>query len=287
MKQRISCRSLTCLIALALLLPALAACSDTPDPGPPVPVVIDEAVGIVSFGIAFRQGNAALRDQVWAALQVLTADGTVGQIAQSWFGHDPTAIPADPYATAELENVRERRLIVGIDAAAAPMSYLDASGAFRGFDVDLARAVGDYFGWEIDFFPIAWTDREMELVSGNVDCIWGGLALTDHILERMEHTAPYMENRQVLLTMSQSGITTLRGMRNGTLALHQGSATEWALEENTSFRDSLGEVLSKECLALSLDALRQGQVDAVLMNETAAHYYIRTGDASIFAWERS
>ncbi|MCL2828840.1 MAG: transporter substrate-binding domain-containing protein [Oscillospiraceae bacterium] len=287
MKHSIARRSLACLIALVLLFAALTACSGTPDPGPPVPVAIEEAVDTVPFGIAFRQGNTALRDQVWAALQVLSADGTVGQIAQNWFGYDPTTIPADPTATADLEDVRERRLIVGIDAAAAPMSYLDESGAFRGFDVDLARAAGDYFGWEVDFFPIAWTDREMELVSGNVDCIWGGLTLTDHILERMEHTESYMENRQVLLTMSHSGITNLRGMRGGTLALRQGSAAELALERNTGFRDQLEDIFPQECLALGLDALRRGLVDAVLMYETAARYYIRTGDAAIFAWEQS
>jgi len=274
-------------MALALLFTALTACSDAPDPGPPVPVVIEEAVDTLPFGIVFRQGNAALRDQVWAALQALSADGTVEQIARSWFGYDPTTIPADPYATAELEDVRERRLIVGIDAAAAPMSYLDNFGAFRGFDVDLARAVGDYFGWEVDFFPITWTDREMELVSGNVDCIWGGLTLTDHILERMEHTESYMENRQVLLTMSDSGITTLRGMRGGRLALRQGSASELALEQNPGFRDHLEAIILHECLTVSLDFLRQGLVDAVLMYETSARYYIQTGDASVFAWERS
>jgi len=248
-------------------------------------MVVGEEVGTAQFGIAFQRGNAVLRDQIWAALQVLSADGTVGRIARSWFGYDPTTIPADPYATEALEEVRERRMIVGVDAAAAPMSYLDEMGVFRGFDVDLAQAVGDYFGWEIEFFPIAWEERELELQSGNIDCIWGGLTLTDRILERMEHTESYMENRQVLLVMSDAGITNLRGMRGGRLAVRQGSAGELVLGENLAFRDSVEEISHLERLSFALYALRRGLVDGVLMDEAAAQYYIRVGNQAAFAGE--
>ena len=248
----------------------------------PTPVMLDATVATYEVGITFHRGNALLRDQVWAGLQVLSADGTVGRIAQHWFGFDPTIIPPNPDATAALGEVRARTLIVGFDPASAPKSFFNAAGELVGFDIDLATAVADYFGWDLELLPIRWADREFELQSGNIDTLWGGVTLSETVVDRLYHTPPYMENRQVLVTMSDSGIRNLRGVRNGTLGLLAGSAAELALEENTSFRDSLGEVDLREILYSALIALQHGQVDAVLMDETAAIYYVLTRDGTAF-----
>ena len=270
------------MLICILLLATLSACSGEREAYVPVPVIVDDVLATYEVGITFHRGNALLRDQVWAALQVLSADGTVGRIAWHWFGFDPTTIPPDAYATQALEEVRERVLIVGFDPASAPNSFFNDAGELVGFDIDLARAVADYFGWELELLPIQFADREFELASGNIDTLWGGVTLTDAIVGRLYYTAPYMESRQVLVTMSNSGVRNLRRMRGRTLGLLAGSAAELALEENTGFRDRLGTIDPRELLFSALIALEQGQVDAVLMDEAAALYFVVTRDGAAF-----
>ena len=45
-------------------------------------VVLDTPISTEQYGIGFKKGNAALRDEVWAAYQGLLADGTVDKLAE-------------------------------------------------------------------------------------------------------------------------------------------------------------------------------------------------------------
>jgi len=270
-------------LIFALLAGSFGACGGGErDPYVSTPLLLNDVVATYTFGIAFHRGNALLRDQVWAALQVLSADGTVERIARFWFGYDPTNIPPDPYATRALDEARERVLIVGFDPSSAPMSFFNQAGELVGFDIDLAQAVADYYGWTVEFLPIHWAEREFELTSGNIDSLWGGVTLTETLQARLYYTLPYMENRQVFVTMSDSGVRNLRRLRGGHVALLTGSAAEVALAENADLRNRFGTVESQDLLFSALIALEQGQVDAVLMDEVAAFYYIHTGDTAAF-----
>lgn len=274
------------ILALALFILLLggifSACSRAPVVYVPAPVLLGHVAASTSVGIAFHSGNAQLRDQVWAALQVLAANGTVAQAAYSWFGYNPSHIPPDPYATAHLGDVQGRTFIVGFDSGAAPKSFFNPSGELVGFDIDLARAVADYFGWQLELLPIKWANRAFELTSGNIDSLWGGVPLSEYTQTRFYYTPPYIEHHHVLITMSNSGVRNLRRLHNSTVALLSGSTTELALEKDTSFRDSLGTIAPREILYSALLALEHGHVDAVLMDEFAALYYMRTGDAQAF-----
>jgi len=54
--------------------------------------VIDEALSYESYGIAFRKGNAALRDKVQSILEDMQKDGTVTAFSEKWFGRDISVI---------------------------------------------------------------------------------------------------------------------------------------------------------------------------------------------------
>jgi len=270
------------LLVTVLLLSSFTACGGSDSTAYNVPMMIHDPVSTSELGIAVFRGNEVLRDQIWAALQVLSADGTVSQIARRWFGEDPTIIPPDRYATQRLDEVRERTLIIGFDMASVPMSFVDPQGELTGFSIDLAQAVCDYFGWILEVLSIDWADREMELASANIDALWGGVHLTENIRERLRYTAPYMETSQVVVTMSDHRIRNLRGTRGRTLAFRAGTISELALIENTSFANRLRENIPTDSLFVALHALEQGEVDAVLMDRWAADYFIRTGDIGAF-----
>ena len=55
------------------------------------------------------------------------------------------------------------------------MGFLGDNNEYTGFDLELAQEVAKRLGLEYQAQPIAWDAKDMELESGNIDCIWNGL----------------------------------------------------------------------------------------------------------------
>jgi len=267
-----------CLSAL-MLLGVFAGCGKTEDT-PEGLVILEEALAPEEYGIGFRKGDA-LCEQVNAALKVLKANGTAADIATKWFGSDITTIVADENALDGVAVEEGRTLILGLDDAFPPMGYRDGNNNIVGFDIDLAQAVCSYLGWELTLQPISWDAKEMELNSGNIDCIWNGMSLDEDRMAAMSCTEPYLANEQVLVVRADSGYSTLSDLSGKTIALQKESTAASALDAAESFKKSLANVSTfgnnLECL---MD-LEQGGVDAVLMDSVVASYYITTGSSDI------
>ena len=98
-----------------------------------------------------------------------------------------------------------KTLTVGFDAEYPPFGYMDESGEYVGFDLDVAQKVCDNLGWELVKKPINWDSKDMELNSGNIDCIWNGFTMTGRE-DGYTWSEPYMENSQVFVVAGDSGI---------------------------------------------------------------------------------
>ena len=99
-------------------------------------------------------------------------------------------------------------LIVGFDQEFPPMGFMAEDGSYVGFDLDLAQEAASRLGLEYQAQPIAWDSKDMELESGNIDCIWNGFTITGRE-DDYEWTEPYMDNAQVFVVNGDSGIETL------------------------------------------------------------------------------
>ena len=60
----------------------------------------------------------------------------------------------------------------GFDLDYRPYSFVDDNGENGGFDVELAQAVCDYYGWTYEAVPFNWDAKDAELNAGSCDCIW-------------------------------------------------------------------------------------------------------------------
>ena len=84
-------------------------------------------------------------------------------------------------------------LIVGFDQDFPPMGFVGDDGEYTGFDLDLAKEVAKRLDLEYKAQPIAWDSKDMELESGNIDCIWNGFTITGRE-DDYTWTEPYMAN---------------------------------------------------------------------------------------------
>lgn len=167
--------------------------------------------------------------------------------------------------------------ILGLDDSFPPMGFRDDADNIVGFDIDLAKAVCEKLGVELILQPIEWEAKEQELNTKNIDCIWNGFSITPDRLENLTMTKPYMENNISLVVTSNSEVASMADMTDKSLAVQSGSSAEEALnsEENTAFRDSLGQVNPFGDYVTALMDLETGNSDAVLMDTVVANYMIK------------
>lgn len=55
-------------------------------------IILEESLASEEYGVGFKKGNEALRDQVQGALDEMAADGSMEEISMKWFGRDVTTI---------------------------------------------------------------------------------------------------------------------------------------------------------------------------------------------------
>ena len=97
-----------------------------------------------------------------------------------------------------------RRFTVGFDADFPPYGFKEGS-EYKGFDLDLARAVCERKGWKFVANPINWDAKDMELNSGSIDCIWNGFTMQGRE-DAYTFSSAYVDNSQVVLVKADSEI---------------------------------------------------------------------------------
>jgi ABC-type amino acid transport substrate-binding protein len=162
----------------------------------PLAVAFDKAV----------EDNDSLVAAVDAILGQMHADGTLSELSDTWYeGIDYTVQEGqEPPEAAEgdtcesdgidghLAQVCEAGLIVvSTDPAYPPQSFLDESGEYVGFDIDVAREIATRLGVDVEF-----TDPTFDaVVAGNWSDRWdmsvGSVTVTEERAEVLDFTQPY------------------------------------------------------------------------------------------------
>ncbi len=100
------------------------------------------------YSLAFRI-NDPTADFVIAALEVLSAEGKVDELAVKWFGSKMIDFDANAKALDEVtEENFPREFIIGVDINSFPMAYV-SNESYWGYDIELAIAVAEKLGWDL------------------------------------------------------------------------------------------------------------------------------------------
>jgi cyclohexadienyl dehydratase len=88
--------------------------------------------------------------------------------------------PAQAQQASRLDDIVKRgSLRVGMTGDYLPFTYLDkATGKFRGFDVDMAEALGKALGVRVEYVPTAWPQLMKDFEADNFDIAMGGVSIT-------------------------------------------------------------------------------------------------------------
>ncbi len=169
---------------------------------------------------------------------------------------------------SQRSTLTDGRFVVGFDADFPPYGFKDGS-EYKGFDLDLARAVCAKKGWTFVANPINWDAKDMELNSGAIDCIWNGFTMQGREAGYTWSSA-YIDNSQVVLVKKGSPIRSLKDLAGKTVGVQTDTPVQKALSKGGDKYETLGKTFKGLVVVpnynQAVNELNAGAVDAVAMD---------------------
>ena len=209
----------------------------------------------------------------------MTACGSSNSAAETTAADTEAAESQAEETTAEEAKTTDGgTLIVGFDQDFPPMGFVGDDGEYTGFDLELAQEVAKRLGLEYKAQPIAWDSKDMELESGNIDCIWNGFTMTGRE-DDYTWPEPYMANQQVFVVANDSDINSQADLAGKIVEVQADSSAEAALKEAPELTATFKELLTTADYNTAFMDLEQGAVDAIAMDVIVAGYQIQQRNA--------
>ena len=171
-------------------------------------------------------------------------------------------------------------LIMGIDPEYPPFSYMDDSGEYTGFDVEVCKAVCDLLGYDFQIFPVDWDNKLIQLDSRECDFIWSGMTILDSMKEAgYVISTPYYDNTQVLVVKKDSGIASSADLAGKYVAVQRGTSGEALLNGDLQeMTATFGKLVTCQSFLICFTELDGGAVDAVFVDLPVARNYVSGRD---------
>ena len=156
-------------------------------------------------------------------------------------------------------------LVVGISDFVPILSFRNEKNEIVGYDIDIFTELCRRLGIHPIFYPIDWTQKEMLLETGVIDCIASGFSLTEERKQYYKMCTPYLQNAKIVVTLANSGYQTLAQLRDKKIAVEAGTAGDEALLNVESLKEHviIQELSSIDRLYTALDA---GICDAIVLD---------------------
>lgn len=164
-------------------------------------------------------------------------------------------------------------LIVGLDDTFAPMGFRDESGELVGFDIDLAKAVGEELGVKIKFNPIDWNAKEMELASKRIDCIWNGMSATPERQKKMALTNKYLDNSIIILAKDDTvKVENAKDLANYKVATQVDSSALESMKANPDYSAFEKNVTEYKTYDEAILDMKAGRIDCIVVDQVLGEY---------------
>ncbi|MFN6548956.1 ABC transporter permease subunit [Mycolicibacterium septicum] len=169
-------------------------------------------------------------------------------------------------------------LRVGTEGVYSPFSYHDtATGQLVGYDVDVARAVGDKLGVRVEFVETPWDSIFAALEANRFDVVANEVTITPERQAKYDLSQPYSVGEGVIVTRADdNSIKTLADLKGKVAA--ENATSNWS----ELARKAGARVEAVEGFTQAIKLLNQGRVDVVVNDSIAVYAYLaETNDKSV------
>lgn len=160
------------------------------------------------------------------------------------------------------------KIRIGVFADKMPFGYVDDKGQPQGYDIELAKKIGeDLLGSadKVEFVPMDAASRAEFLKSGKVDITLANFTVTDERREQVDFALPYMKVAIGLVSPEKALITDLNQLKDKKLILVKGTTAENYFQKD---HPEIKNIDKYDAYQEAYDALRDGRGDAFSTDNT-------------------
>lgn len=157
------------------------------------------------------------------------------------------------------EIVKRGKILIGVCTEAVPVCFLDEKQESVGFEIDLAKMLGERMGVEVEFVKVPGASRIQYLLAGKVDILIAFLGVTPERALQVDYSQPYFVSDSNVLASADVKIGSYEDLKSLRVAVVRGTTSDRFLTK----RLGEGGVLRFDDTPSMYQALISGQIDVV------------------------
>lgn len=171
---------------------------------------------------------------------------------------------------AELTTVTAGKLTMSTNAAFPPYEMTADDGSFEGIDIEVAAAIADKLGLELQVDDMDFDAALLAAQNGKSDMVMAGVTVTDERQKVMDFSDTYAEGIQSVIVPEDSDIASVDDLAGKTIGTQRGT-TGYIYCTDDFGEDS---VVAYDNGLTAVQALNNGQVDAVVIDNAPAKEFV-------------
>ncbi|MCD8099873.1 MAG: transporter substrate-binding domain-containing protein [Oscillospiraceae bacterium] len=182
---------------------------------------------------------------------------------------DTASDDAEEVEETELTTINAGKLTVSMSADFPPYENLDDSGDIVGIEVDIMSLIAEQLGLELQIDDMDFDSALLAVQQGKSDMVVSGVTITEERKLVMNFTDSYTTAVQVIVVPEGSEVT-LDNLGDQLIGTQRGT-TGFIYCEDDYGSD---HVVGYDSYTLVIQALLNGQVDCVVMDDSVARAYV-------------
>ncbi len=165
-------------------------------------------------------------------------------------------------------------LTMGTNAAFPPYEYVDDDGNIVGIDAEIAAALAEKLGMELEIKDMEFDSLITACAGGSVDVVLAGMTVTDERKESVNFSDSYATGIQVIIVKEGSEIATADDLEGKIIGVQSGTTGD------IYCTDDYGQDYVKQYNngALAVEALKNDQVDCVIIDNEPAKNFVAANE---------
>ena len=187
------------------------------------------------------------------------------------------AAASETTETAALTTVNAGKLTMSTNAAFPPYEMTTDAGEFEGIDVEIAGAIADKLGLELQIDDMDFDAALLAAQQGKSDMVMAGVTVNEERKQVMEFSDTYASGVQVVIVKEGSEIATVDDLAGHMIGTQRGT-TGYIYCSDDFGEDS---VTAYDNGLTAVQALNNGQVDCVVIDSAPAKEFVAANEGLV------
>ncbi len=174
-----------------------------------------------------------------------------------------------------LKTIVPGKLTMSTNAAFPPYEMTDDNGGFIGIDVEIATAIAEKLGLELDILDMDFSAALLAVNEGKSDIVMAGVTVNEDRKVVMDFTDSYATGVQMVIVKEGSDVT-MDNLGEKMIGAQAGT-TGYIYASDTPENGGYGEdhVTAYDTGASAVQALVNGQIDCVIIDSAPAEEFVK------------